>query len=775
MTDDTRGEWTVLEDPLRPNRGIVPLHNARGQSLPMADICRWMRLSRTLFKTDRIDLVCAPAEYGYLPGLISFAHDNQIVASLRVRATDQVFTDFAEFHEYAPYDVYLSVRGDQFDAVQRWLDACRNADLPVRVQLLPPLGADIQSWTQELVNNDVRVVNISPFADFDTQADSRGSDFQSFVQGLAAWANALSRQEIDVSITHLPAAALPADLHSRVLSGAAFFRDHHQYERRSYELARALFPLAPYRIKFELLRFFSAERNKLGGRLAPWLIERPWWSVFTWARAFRVWVKSIPLVPHALARIPQSSSNTKDEASIDSSPLEQYELTRLKKLFPDSDWIAASNHRASGTTQTSASRRVRYLDAIDRERANPGESAMALAREANQLVANTEPTRRILPTEYGVEGAACDPMEGGLRWFSLTNSEKLSYELPELRIPFTLALAFGGGMAEYIGFSLGRHCKIVAPMLASRHDLVLHITRDGRYVLLRDGQHVHPVEFEGAYFVPQRLGDKPPIRISIWNISSEIVTGTIRIWEDLGDSKASSAAIKYSCLIVSTRYSRRLQATLRSIAHQRGVPMASIEVVVCYVPGLDATEDLLLSVEAAYPDLRVVRVPFSEADATAKGFMINEGVRSASGEWVAVMDSDVCLHPETFARADAHTKDNRVHFIAPDGRLMLDWRVTGQVLLGEKTPWDNWEELAAAAVEYRQREARGVPVGFLQIVRRACFDRVQYPEHDHFEGADMKFAEDIIARFGKEVRLEGLPVLHLDHGGSHWYGALRHY
>ncbi len=775
MTEDARGEWIVLEDPLPPNRGIVPLHNAQGQSLPMADVCRWMRLSRTLFKTDRVDLVCAPAEYDYLPELISFAHDNQIVASLRVRAADHVFTDFAKFHEHRPYDVYLSVPGDEFGAARRWLDACHGAGLPARVELLPPLDEDAQAWAQEMADSNVRIVNLSPFAEFDTQGDSRDPDFQSFVRGLAAWTSALSQHEIDVSITHLPAGSLPLELRPHALSGAAFFRDHHQYERRSYELACALFPLAPYRIKFELLRFFSAERNKHGGRLAPWLIERPWWFVFTWARAFRVWLMSFPLVPRALARIPRSSSSSGNESLVNSGPLEQYELTRIENIFPGADWNAASDHKDPDTTRKSASRRVRYLDAIDRARANPSEAALDLARDANQLVANSEPTRRILPTEYGVEGAACDLMEGGLRWFSLTNSEKLSYELPELRIPFTVALGFGGGMAEYIGFSVGRHCKIVAPMLGNRHDLVLHATREGDYVLLRDGKPVRPVEFEGAYYVPQRLGDKPPIRISIWNISREIVTDTIRIWEHPAESKTAPVGIKYSCLIVSTRYSRRLQTTLRSIAHQRGVPTASIEVVVCYVPGLDATEDLLLSVEAAYPSLRVVRVPFSEADATAKGFMINEGVRSASGEWVAVMDSDVCLHPETFARADAHTQDDRVHFIAPDGRLMLDWRVTGQVLLGEKTPWDNWEELAAAAYEYRQREARGVPVGFLQIVRRACFDRVKYPELDHFEGADMKFAEDIIARFGKEVRLEGLPVLHLDHGGSHWYGALRHY
>jgi len=78
------------------------------------------------------------------------------------------------------------------------------------------------------------------------------------------------------------------------------------------------------------------------------------------------------------------------------------------------------------------------------------------------------------------------------------------------------------------------------------------------------------------------------------------------------------------------------------------------------------------------------------------------------------------------------------------------------------------------AGEYRFREAEGIPLGYCQCVRRECFDTVRYEEMNHFEGADWKFGQDIRDAFGQETRLSGLPVLHLDHGSSNWYGASQH-
>jgi len=51
---------------------------------------------------------------------------------------------------------------------------------------------------------------------------------------------------------------------------------------------------------------------------------------------------------------------------------------------------------------------------------------------------------------------------------------------------------------------------------------------------------------------------------------------------------------------------------------------------------------------------------------------------------------------------------------------------------------------------------------------------VRYPEYEHFQGADYEFALGLRNYYGKEYRLD-FPVLHLDHAGSQWLGAERHF
>jgi hypothetical protein len=105
---------------------------------------------------------------------------------------------------------------------------------------------------------------------------------------------------------------------------------------------------------------------------------------------------------------------------------------------------------------------------------------------------------------------------------------------------------------------------------------------------------------------------------------------------------------------------------------------------------------------------------------------------------------------------------------------MLPPDVTAQILLGNVKPWKSWNELLNGPGEFRFREADGVPIGFFQCVRKSCMKKVQYFEMDHFEGADWFFGYYMRKEFGKEHRLSGVPVLHLDHGGSQWFGTAKH-
>ncbi len=164
-----------------------------------------------------------------------------------------------------------------------------------------------------------------------------------------------------------------------------------------------------------------------------------------------------------------------------------------------------------------------------------------------------------------------------------------------------------------------------------------------------------------------------------------------------------------------------------------------------------------------------MRSPFTRHDTRSKGFIINESLGMVSGEWVVLMDADIMLPPDFFARLAE--LDASVKVAAPDGRKMLSPELTTRVLLGAEAPWEDYEAMLASEGEYRKTESDGVPIGYCQCVRREVFDKVQYMEFRHFEGADWQFGKEVVKHFGKEHRLEGCPVLHLHHGGSQWYGT----
>jgi hypothetical protein len=359
-------------------------------------------------------------------------------------------------------------------------------------------------------------------------------------------------------------------------------------------------------------------------------------------------------------------------------------------------------------------------------------------------------------------------MPGGVRWHSLSTAEHTSTPLGRFEPPFTLAVTVGGGSADYVGFDFGRCRKVLCPMEGLSHRLVLHAAEDGRYALLRDDEPMRPEVLERGMFTPLRLGGVLEPRISIWNIDGSLVTQAVQVWEGPNVQDAAGA-VRFSVVMVCTRYARRMEAALKALADQEGAPPGSVEAIVAYVPGLDATDDVIDSMRAAHPELRVVRSPFPERNARSKGLLINESARMASGAWTVLLDADILLPRDFFARL-AEVPDD-VNFVAPEGRKLLSRETTARILLGEIDVHAEWERLFEGPGEYRLRETFGVPIGYCQCVRTQCLQTVQYEEHEHFEGADYRFAVDMEDAFGKARRLDGVSVLHLDHSGSQWYGT----
>ena len=778
----------TVEQRIPPVRGLIALHNQWGKPFGTIDLRRWLRLERLVFNAEKVDALAHGDAVGRVADLLVPAREWDLRLSLRTDCTASP-PALKPLAEGGLLDVFLTPTDADAAHLAAWCAACKDAGLPVRLQL-PALAAGAPGIVSRAVDWGVVSVNFAAFDPFAPPA--RGGDAAASRVAIAAMQTAAAELEaagIECNLLRVPFCLLDGARRANGTNARQFHLDHQHYTKASYEQALNIYRNAPWavgKIMLILLARSTFQRSFVDAVLLRLLLHMR--LVYGWSAALH------KLAGHLRNRYlkPKTGGQTLDEVAREIEAARAREAASLgpvcsacslrricdrggpefARALPglpfsaiDGELVVSPMHFASA--------QPKYYDAIDEARLARSASAESLAAEANAVVENRAPDRQIMPYEYTVVGAPWEHLEGGVRWHSITNTEKQSTFLEHIEPPFTISVTFGGGIAEYIGFSFGRHCKLLCPMEGYRHTVVLHVAADGHYVLLRDGVPVRPVEFEGMFYAPLRLGGRLDPRIAAWNIDAQIVTQFVKIWRGEHAHTPRADGVKYSIVVVNSRYARRLQAMLCAVAHQRGIDLGKIEVVVAYIPGLDATDDLIDSMRLTCPGLRIVRSPFPAQNANAKGFMINESANMASGEWIVLMDADIVIAPDMFARIDAIA--DTANFIAADGRLMLSKETTAKILTGEIRPWDAWEALVNTAGEYRYREAHGVPVGFFQCFKRSFFDGVKYAELDHFEGADMWFGMALQDKYGKETRLSGMPVLHLDHGGSQWYGTTKHF
>lgn len=774
---------------LPPVRGIVLTHNVKGENYDLVDCLRWVRLNGEIYKTLKIDIVdhVDRGDFRFLRELAEEARELGMRVSLRTDCADTPPANFAQSAKDADLlDVFLTPANAESPQFAAWLDACVKSSLPVRVQVQPPFPSDLESYASRIAAAGVAVVNVAlrdPFMPAQSFADPCETIAQ--INRLAALING---KNIEANIIWLPLCLAEPDNLFMVQNRPQYFRDHQQYNRLSYEFAETIHACSPAATARAVVIPLGQNRSM------SWTLDQ---RILRWITG-NAWVHSRALIIRKLTRVvrmfgmkgrPIEGNETAYErelarlqkaAATESGPkcsqcrfrhICDHESPEWQQLLPGIEVAPQPGEAEMSPLHLSRTQR-KWYDEIDAERLKMPEIEEELAERARQIALNVLPTREVDSDSYEIENQYTHHMPGGNRWYAFSNGERLSTPLAKTEAPLTVSVTIGGGIAELAGFSFGRHCKILCPMVTYSHQLVMHVDEQGRYVMLRDGKRVRPLEFEGSLFVPNRLAGVLEPRLSLWNIDGSLVTQTVLVWEGNPAAAAVMENVKYSVFIVTTRYARRLQAVLQSLAHQRGFDLGKLEVIVGYVPGIDATDDVLDSMQMAYPQLRIVRAPFQENYAKSKGFLINESVRLASGEWVVLLDSDTLVGPDTFARVDAVA--DSCMFIAPDGRKMLTPQMTAEVLLGRIRPWEQWEQLLQGEGEFRAREAKGVPIGFFQAVRKSCMEKIRYGEMDHFEGADWWFGNSMRKEFGPEHRLSGMPVIHLDHGGSQWYGTSKH-
>lgn len=762
--------------PLPSVRGLVLGQNRRGQAVDLTTLRQWLRLSARTQWVRKVDLWEPRANAARLLPLLEEASHLDLRLSLRTTlATPPAL--LPGLRDAGLFDVLLCP--DTLDAgtLAAWAEVCENLGMPLRIQVL---AASIPvEPSSALVGALGRANHVSiAFRDPIAPTPSRPS-----CDRIVALARALVAIGTEVHVLDVPFCALPEDLWPCVTNEAQRLAGHQHYQQGALEFACTMAPLSPRRIHQAVeiaLGQGASFHNLVDNAVLPWILEHPRW--FFWLWFLHKLTRRLPIrrptptpLPEDLPHLEQRLAAQRHErmtqlgplcAACRLHPICNHPGEVFKAAFPGA---ALHAHAGEPVHDPLAFREpeATWYDAIDAERLQLSACGDNLADEARRRVAQESPTREIAAESYSIEQHATHRMPASVRWFSFSTAELQSTVLARISPPFTLAMTVGGGIADRIGFSFGRHARIMCPMTAYSHQIILHVAPRGHYVLLRDGVAVPPAAFHDAHRVPERLGSVVEPRISLLNVDGQIVTQTVLLWE--GAAGPAVAPVRHSVVIVCSRFSRRLQAALLCLVHQREGLAGALEVIVGYVPGIDATDDVLDSVAAVYPGLALRRIPFAPDRIRAKGFLINECVALAAGEWVTLLDADILLPPDYLAQLDA-LGDGCV-FAAPEGRHMLSAPVTARVLLGEISPWDHYNELRQQAGEYRHQESDGVPPGFCQSVRRHVLDSVRYEELDHFEGSDWWFSKRVMEHFGPVHRLNGLTVLHLDHGGSQWYGT----
>lgn len=761
--------------------GILATANHRGEAYLPHSVRKWVHALKDFHKVEKIDLWTRAADQAQWTPLIEEAAAQNLALGLCVEAAEPESLLTA-----APWTgVLVRAQGTGCDAhLKRWAEAATAAEKPLRVLLAPPYDpAGAENGLVEALGAAKVVYLTLGSALFEGKPCRNAKASAETAASMNRLARALLRRGVEVNLHGIPYCQVEEIAWPGVMHGPQIARDFQHYRPASWTLAKQLARVSPARADklLEIVLGQNASFHTAIDRwVFPWILESP-------ARYFRVWAlhkltRHLPWRRKSPVDLPEGMST--DAQAAEKLRLEEQRTLgpvcaqcrfakvcahaddRFRHQLPGLEIQAIAGDRIVDPLALGRDR-VRYTDPIDTARRRHPQTQIDLAEWVRRATTDTPPTCEINCDTFDVDGRYTHHMPGAVRWCAYSTEEMVSTPLGKFEAPFTVGLTFGGGIAAQIGFAIGRNARVVCPMTSFTHKLQFHVAANGDFALLRDGELVRPTEFEDWHAVPRKLSTTVELRLSIWNIDGQVSTQNIQLWQHQVEEVAPPAP-DYSVIIVSSLYSRRLQATLMGLMHQKDFDPRRMEIIVAYVPGIDATDDILDGLRLTYPALRIVRSPFHPHFRKAKGMMINESRKLAHGKWLLLLDSDIVLPPNFMAEADVIAKD--AHYIAPTGRKMLPADVTAKILLGELRPWECTEELLNGPGDERMFECDGIPPGFCQMVRGDIFDEIRYTELDHFEGSDWWFSKYIVDRFGKEARWPGR-VLHLDHGGSQWYGV----
>lgn len=563
-------EQEVYQGVLSPLRGLVLSCNYEGVAFSLTSLKKWIRLNSRIYKAEKVDVAIENTTIGYLDELLEFTRHEKVMLSLRIRNLE-VFENLPSLADRGVHDIFITPDTVDVARLSNCITVCQGAGLPVRVQVAASNVNDcgVDDLAEVLARAvAVNVMVTDPFTGSQKTATSLEES-----RNTVAWMNRLvqilNTKGIEANLIGLPYCHVEEVNYPNVLSQVQYFADHQQYARRSYEVAEKVYTCGIHRmnkVMESLLSQGMSLHTAIDRAVLPWILGHPRmyarvWMFHKFTRHLNFLKKSVPLPESVTAceveleklRAEQQRTLGPECAGCKFQRICDHKTDAFSKQLPFLTIESIAGEPLASPFTLSASR-TRYYDAQDTLRRQLPEHLKALADKARDIVMRIPPTREIPVLSYEIEDHYNPPDDASKRWFSFSNCELLSTVLTRVAPPFTLGLTFGGGIAGHIGFSFGRHIKILCPMIDYSHKLTLHVDKDGYYVLLRDGVQVRPTEFDGNPRLPARLSGVLEPRISVHNVDGFMITQTIMLWEGDADEVVHIPKVKYSVIIVSTRY-----------------------------------------------------------------------------------------------------------------------------------------------------------------------------------------------------------------------------
>lgn len=166
---------------------------------------------------------------------------------------------------------------------------------------------------------------------------------------------------------------------------------------------------------------------------------------------------------------------------------------------------------------------------------------------------------------------------------------------------------------------------------------------------------------------------------------------------------------------------------LRSVLAQS---ITGLEVLLADDASVDNSVNIARHISSSDPRLKIIETASNAGPAVAR----NRALEVATGDWVAIVDSDDIIHPQRFERMIDAAKELRTDAIADDLTFFQDEAIqVAGTLLGKYRPH---APCPLTAISFAWSDPDAPQLGYLKpVIRRSALDNLRYRE-------DIRIGED---------------------------------